>query len=139
MATSRNTRPPTSHIAPFGVRMQPDLKERLEASAQEAGRSLNAEIVARLEASFHSQEGLNQIDKDFLTGLVNVMKSARMHDRDDASKEEVGSDIVLQSPDGTMMVFEMKKAPRQYEFPQHSDEAEAGPPKSKAARKKSQA
>lgn len=32
--------------------MQPELRERLEASAGVSGRSLNAEIVQRLEASF---------------------------------------------------------------------------------------
>lgn len=45
------TRPSTSHIAPFGLRMQPELRARLEESAQKTGRSLNAEIVARLEES----------------------------------------------------------------------------------------
>ncbi len=47
-----NTRRPTSHIAPFGLRMQDDLRERLEAAAADSGRSLNAEIVARLMTSF---------------------------------------------------------------------------------------
>lgn len=56
MANPTNTRAPTAHLAPFGVRMQPELKERLEASAQQAGRSLNAEIVARLEGSFSTPE-----------------------------------------------------------------------------------
>lgn len=54
--TTNNTRAPTAHLAPFGVRMQPELKERLEAAAQQAGRSLNAEIVARLEASLSTPE-----------------------------------------------------------------------------------
>jgi hypothetical protein len=36
--------------------MQPELKEQLEASAQQAGRSLNAEIVARLENSFSTPD-----------------------------------------------------------------------------------
>jgi hypothetical protein len=31
--------------------MQPDLKARLEAEAEKAGRSLNSEIVSRLEES----------------------------------------------------------------------------------------
>lgn len=53
MANTKTTRAATSHIAPFGVRMQPELKERLEQSAQEAGRSMNAEIVHRLELSFN--------------------------------------------------------------------------------------
>lgn len=41
----------TSHIAPFGLRMQPSLREALEAKCERSGRSLNAEIVARLEKS----------------------------------------------------------------------------------------
>lgn len=39
-------------ISPFGVRMPPALKDRVDAAAKEAGRSINAEIVARLEGSF---------------------------------------------------------------------------------------
>jgi Arc-like DNA binding domain len=41
-----------ANIAPFGLRMQADLKDRLKAASEENGRSMNAEIVARLEASF---------------------------------------------------------------------------------------
>ncbi|WP_313416060.1 Arc family DNA-binding protein [Stenotrophomonas sp.] len=52
MARKLETRPATGHINPFGLRMQPELKERLEEAASESGRSLNAEIVARLEESF---------------------------------------------------------------------------------------
>lgn len=128
MATSRTTRPPTSHIAPFGVRMQPDLKERLEKSAHDAGRSLNAEIVARLEASFQIESGLSVFDKEFLLGLVSTMKSLR-------SQEET-TDLAVRNPDGTTMLIEMKRAPRQYEFSQHEDEADAGPPRRKVKQKK---
>ena len=39
-------------VAPFGLRMLPDLKQRVEEAAAANGRSMNAEIVARLEASF---------------------------------------------------------------------------------------
>lgn len=42
----------TSKIPPFGVRMGPDLKTKIEESAKANGRSMNAEIIARLEASF---------------------------------------------------------------------------------------
>lgn len=52
MAKKTETRPATASINPFGLRMQPELRERLEASAGLSGRSLNAEIVQRLEASF---------------------------------------------------------------------------------------
>lgn len=44
-------RDPVANIAPFGLRMQPELKQVIEDSARANGRSLNAEIVHRLEQS----------------------------------------------------------------------------------------
>lgn len=41
-----------ANIAPFGLRLQPELKRRVEAAAKKANRSLNAEITSRLEFSF---------------------------------------------------------------------------------------
>ncbi|MCH8685876.1 Arc family DNA-binding protein [Pedomonas mirosovicensis] len=38
-------------ITPYGLRMPRELKDALEAAARQNGRSLNSEIVARLEAS----------------------------------------------------------------------------------------
>lgn len=51
-------------IAPFGLRMMPDLREKLEAAARMNGRSMNAEVIARLEdslsgASVRQLEGEN--------------------------------------------------------------------------------
>lgn len=43
-------------IAPFGVRMPPKLKEQLLELAQENHRSLNAEVVARLERSVRLEQ-----------------------------------------------------------------------------------
>lgn len=37
--------------------MQPELKERVEKAASENNRSMNAEIIARLEASFAPATG----------------------------------------------------------------------------------
>ncbi|HFQ7397126.1 Arc family DNA-binding protein [Pseudomonas aeruginosa] len=39
-------------ITPFALRMTPALREKVEQSAKENHRSLNAEIVARLEQTF---------------------------------------------------------------------------------------
>lgn len=44
---------PVSTIVPFGLRLQPDLKARLEEEAKKNNRSLNAEIADRLERSFN--------------------------------------------------------------------------------------
>ncbi|HQS59956.1 MAG: hypothetical protein B7Y56_03365 [Gallionellales bacterium 35-53-114] len=38
-------------IAPFGLRMQTEIKAKLEREAKINGRSLNAEIVSRLQIS----------------------------------------------------------------------------------------
>lgn len=42
-----------SNIAPFGLRMQPALREELQLAAKQNARSLNQEIIARLEASLN--------------------------------------------------------------------------------------
>lgn len=42
-------------VPPYGLRLPPDLKERVQEAAKAANRSMNAEIVARLGASFEDQ------------------------------------------------------------------------------------
>lgn len=49
MSTKKSPNEKIGNVAPFGLRMLPDLKARVEESAAQNGRSLNAEIVARLE------------------------------------------------------------------------------------------
>lgn len=44
-----------SNITPFGLRLVPDLKRRIEEAARANGRSLNAEIAFRLEASLEME------------------------------------------------------------------------------------
>lgn len=39
------------NITPFGLRMPPELRKRVEKSARANGRSLNAELVLRLQSS----------------------------------------------------------------------------------------
>lgn len=85
---STETRAPTSHIAPFGLRMQPELREKLEESAAKNGRSLNAELIARLESSFQTKKGL-KID-DLINELMGRFPPGRVEIRIgkfDASEE----------------------------------------------------
>lgn len=49
---------PMRNINPFGLRMQPDLRAQIEKAAEQSHRSLNAEIVARLETSFEVDEAI---------------------------------------------------------------------------------
>ncbi|WP_333906112.1 Arc family DNA-binding protein [Delftia acidovorans] len=48
---ARTTTAPTGEIAPLGLRMLPQMRERIEQAARASGRSLNAEIVHRLAQS----------------------------------------------------------------------------------------
>ena len=43
------------------IRLPADLKDQIEAAAKAAGRSMNAEIVARLERSFTADKEVEQI------------------------------------------------------------------------------
>lgn len=49
------------NIPPTGVRMPPELKDRLDAAKKKNGRSLNSEIVTRLEQSFEGGRDLSAI------------------------------------------------------------------------------
>ena len=71
MAKAPNTTTaPTGQIAPFGLRMLPELKERLEVAAKATGRSMNAEIVARLQQSFDGGGDKDARDKLMVAGFV---------------------------------------------------------------------
>lgn len=59
MMSSDDTEMKIANIPPFGLRMQPELKRRVEAAAKANGRSLNSEIVSRLERSFSAEGELS--------------------------------------------------------------------------------
>lgn len=63
-------RKPVSNIAPFGLRLQPHLKTRLEAASSANGRSLNSEISARLEASFSEGNRIGDLTTQDLLRLL---------------------------------------------------------------------
>ncbi|HHK0933659.1 TPA: Arc family DNA-binding protein [Pseudomonas aeruginosa] len=48
------------NINPFGLRMQPALRAKVEEAASQNHRSLNAEIVARLESSFDLDSNIDR-------------------------------------------------------------------------------
>lgn len=70
MAKKEISRPQTANIPPFGLRMQPELKERIEAAATTSGRSMNAEIVQRLEESFAKKDSDAAVFQKLLDGQV---------------------------------------------------------------------
>ncbi|HMT93902.1 Arc family DNA-binding protein [uncultured Thiothrix sp.] len=56
-------------VNPFGLRMPPELKEELEVLAEQNRRSLNAEIIVRLEESV-KREGLTCITAEEVRQIV---------------------------------------------------------------------
>ncbi len=52
VAMKKDAAPLTRDIAPFGLRMQADLKARIQDVAERNNRSMNAEIVATLEKAY---------------------------------------------------------------------------------------
>lgn len=52
-----------TRLAPYGLRIPPDLKERLEVSARLAGRSLHSEIISALEYLYPPPSPLDPIDE----------------------------------------------------------------------------
>lgn len=50
-------------IPPFGLRLPVELKERIQAAARESNRSMNAEIIARLEATLEEGEKIDELER----------------------------------------------------------------------------
>ena len=68
---------PMRNINPFGLRLQPELKSVLEDAAEKNKRSLNAEIVARLEASVEPESG--ELSMNYLATLTDLMGKVEEH------------------------------------------------------------
>lgn len=67
MSNSEKTiRPPVANIAPFGLRLQPELRAKIETAATRNERSMNSEITARLNQSFEMVAGLRDAEIDAL-------------------------------------------------------------------------
>ncbi|MFP5422649.1 MAG: Arc family DNA-binding protein [Gammaproteobacteria bacterium] len=50
-------------LPPYSLRMPDDLRKQLEVASKQTKRSLNAEIVARLEASFEPHPQIIIVDE----------------------------------------------------------------------------
>lgn len=72
---------PVGSIPPFGLRMQPELKSVLEQAAKDNARSLNAEIISRLEDSLE-ESPLS------VAGTARVFSAIERLEADLAAKDE---------------------------------------------------
>ena len=70
--------PPSRSAEQFVVRLPDGMRDRLADAAKAAGRSMNAEIVARLQSSFASPAAAPET---LAAGLDKVLKELeRLHD-----------------------------------------------------------
>lgn len=81
MTTSRDTG--TQHK----LRMPPELKEKLFSSAKEMNRSLNAEIVARLEKSFEPEPKASETFEFEAMKRIYLEQSAQIKELRDMLKD----------------------------------------------------
>lgn len=65
-------------ITPFGLRMPAELKSRVDAAAAKNGRSINAEVIARLQDSFEVQTGVKDAPVGQLLEEVVLRLGARV-------------------------------------------------------------
>lgn len=63
-------------IAPFGVRMPPELKARIEAEARANGRSMNTEVVARLWESLQEPRKLTAMHPEPPAYMANGLSES---------------------------------------------------------------
>jgi len=63
-----------ANVAPFGLRMFPALRKQVEEAAAQNGRSMNSEIVARLEASFVSDGKLTSEKQSEIDRILRAIR-----------------------------------------------------------------
>lgn len=67
-------------ISPIGLRVTPDLKLMIRVAAKKNGRSMNAEMLARLTASFDTRVDLHEVTTgELLRELVDRNEPGRIN------------------------------------------------------------
>lgn len=70
-----------SQIAPFGLRMPEELKDKIADRARKNGRSMNAEIVQIIQDVLDASEGkVNSADKEMVGMIVKLRRHTQEQD-----------------------------------------------------------
>ncbi len=73
MSTKKPDDEKIANIAPFGLRMPPSLRDRVKATAEARGRSMNAEIISTLELAYPPDDAPlpgEPMDKDLYSSFL---------------------------------------------------------------------
>ena len=78
-----------SQITPFPLRLAPDLREKLDAAARASGRSLQSEILARLNSTLdqdvvQNADGTSRAQAQFTVDVAKLAKLLAEHLKNDA-------------------------------------------------------
>ncbi|QNB13421.1 Arc family DNA-binding protein [Paraburkholderia tropica] len=82
---SKDTKPPSRSAAQFVVRLPDGMRDRIAAEAEKNKRSMNAEIVARLEASlaqtdpnqFVNMQQYNELKQEILEYVLDSIDAKK--------------------------------------------------------------
>ncbi len=96
-----------ANIPPFGLRMQPDLKARVEEASRANNRSLNAEIIDRLETTLNRDiaetirvlENKVLVQKEITTDIITLLTGViiKLSVNDPATAKMVGEALMKMS------------------------------------------
>lgn len=81
MATMVDESKYPTRIAPFGLRIPPDLKDRIQAAASAANRSMNAEIIATLEDVYPEPSDIAKLTSKIKTLTYRLETAADAQER----------------------------------------------------------
>ncbi|MGL6392547.1 Arc family DNA-binding protein [Aeromonas veronii] len=86
-----------SNIAPFGVRMPPELKQQLEKSAKKNSRSLNAEVVYWLQKAMDEQSSVDMLGsaRQMEFRVIDGLGGARKRQQSDTSSAQMVEQMKL--------------------------------------------
>ena len=59
------------------LRLPEEMRDRIATAAKQNNRSMNAEILARLEVSLATEEGFSRNERLFLEGALAVIRNMR--------------------------------------------------------------
>lgn len=111
MSRARNTTTaPTGSIAPLGLRLMPELRLQIEGAARANGRSLNAEVTARLQTSF-------EVNPAALPPLVEQAVKGEMTARGgDKTAALIRLVLAAQAKGGTIFYAQLTSKTKFHEF-----------------------
>lgn len=82
----------TSQITPFPLRLAPDMRQKLDAAAKKSGRSLQSEILSRLNSTLEqdagqSFDGTSGARAQFTVDVAKLAKLLAEHLKNDATAD----------------------------------------------------